>query len=279
MQEVPRTQGPPVIQMGELERYASFATELATTAGDLLTSRFGQSLHSHSKGDGTLVTDADRAADRLIHDQIAAHYPSHAVLSEERNTVYAPGSTFTWIIDPLDGTTNFANGLATWGVSVALVVDGYPVVGALVFPLLREVFTATATRGALCNGKTIHVSPTRSIGDNDFLLLCTRTQRRYAVEVPGKPRILGSSAYHIAALARGAAVAALDATPKLWDIAAALLILQEAGGCYRGIESTVPLFPLPHQPLDYANRPYPLLAAATLAVQDQIAASIRCVKG
>jgi myo-inositol-1(or 4)-monophosphatase len=98
-------------------------------------------------------------------------------------------------------------------------------------------------------------------------MLCTRTLRRYTVTSPLKHRILGSAAYHIAAVANGSALAGIEATPKLWDLAAALLILTEAGGSYRTLDGRPSLFPLAVDvPTDFAPIAFPLLTAANMHI-------------
>jgi myo-inositol-1(or 4)-monophosphatase len=248
-------------RMDEWQGYLATALSIVTEAADVLVAAFGR--HSATrKSDGTLVTAADRAVDELVTARLYTSYPDHTVLSEERDTRYVPDTPFTWVVDPLDGTTNFARGLAIWGISLALLYRGAPVVGVLSFPLLHETFMAVRGRGAQRNGASTQTSSLVTPDDEHFLMCCTRTPRRYRLDTPLKPRILGSAAYHVAAVACGSAAAGVEATPKLWDLAAALLILEEAGGAYRLLSGGGTLFPLAESPTNYANLAFPLLVAA-----------------
>src|SRR5688500_14574926 len=99
----------------DLTTFLSSAQRIAEGADQLLLQGFGK-VTASQKADGTLVTATDHAVDEFITTQLASAYPDHAILSEERNTTYTPKAKFTWVIDPLDGSTNFARGLPIWGV-------------------------------------------------------------------------------------------------------------------------------------------------------------------
>lgn len=249
-----------------LQDYLATALSIAAEAADALVAAFGRHTATR-KSDGTLVTAADRAVDALVTARLHTTYPDHAVLSEERDTCFAPDTPFSWVVDPLDGTTNFANGLPIWGISLALLYRGAPVVGVLSFPLLHETYSAVRGGGAQRNAAPVQTAALVVPDDEHFLMCCTRTPRRYRLDTPLKPRILGSAAYHVAAVACGSAAAGVEATPKLWDLAAALLILEEAGGVYRRLSTAIGfagdmLFPLASTPTNYANLSFPLLLAA-----------------
>jgi myo-inositol-1(or 4)-monophosphatase len=238
-----------------------FASQLALKAGELLAD-FYQEHDSHAKVkiDQSLVTEADKAADRLISRSIQESYPQDVLLSEEINPVlssevYNP----VWIIDPLDGTTNFFLGLPIWGVSIARLVNGIPEIAVLNFPLLGELYHAQFDQGAHLNNEPIQVKPPNPNQPAAFFSCCSRTHRRYSITVPYKTRILGSAAYGLCSVARGSAVLGFEATPKIWDIAAAWLLVNEAGGV---IESYAGANPFPLIPgTDYSRRNFPTLAA------------------
>jgi len=252
-----------------------FAERLAAEAAALALSQFGHAT-ARRKYDGTLVTATDEAVDLLIAERIAAAYPDDAVLSEERVTHYDPSVGRTWVIDPLDGTTNFARGFPTWGVSIALLEEGAPVVGVVHFPALEEVFAATVGGGATCNGVAIHTLPdTTVLGDDQVFMECTRTRRLFSVNLPFKNRILGSAAYHLCKVAQGCALGGIEGTPKVWDIGAAALILQEAGGVLQRLEpDTPPIFPLEGVAGEYGARSMPLVHGANDSV---IAFALPCI--
>lgn len=258
--------------MSDLPIFLAFAQELAAEAGALAVGYFRHT-QARRKNDGTLVTEADERANRLIVERIQAAWPGHAVLSEEETTTYDPAINYTWVIDPLDGTTNFARGLPIWGVSVALLNDGVPVVAALDFPLLHERYWATAGGGAFCNGETLQTDPGAQIDNQQLFTQCTRTRRRLRIQSPLKARMLGSATYHLLTVARGASLVSVEITPKVWDLAGAVLVVQEAGGVVDGLEGA-PLLPLPPHSLDYVAISHPTLAAANQQVLDTFRAGV-----
>lgn len=252
----------------QLTAFHDLALTLALEAGHLAADAFRHS-DARRKGDGTLVTLADERNDRLITAGINAAYPDHAVLSEEQDTVYDPANEFTWVIDPIDGTTNFARGLLIWGVSIALLHHGLPVVGVVHFPLLQETYGAIIGRMATRNGEKIESAHDKEAGDQQLIMQCTRTMRHYRVKTPLKARILGSAAYHMTKVADGTALAGIESTPKIWDLAAVALILSEAGALLTTLDGE-PIFPTPAVRHDYLSHSYPSLAAANEAIYQQI---------
>jgi myo-inositol-1(or 4)-monophosphatase len=245
------------------------AKNIADGADQILLEGYGK-VTASEKPDGTLVTEIDRAVDAYVASHLAAAYPDHAVLSEEATTLYNPSKQFTWVIDPLDGTTNYARGLPIWGISIALLSYGIPVVGLLSFVSLHERYSAIHAGGARLNDLPIHTAGVQAADDQHFMMICTRTPRRYRIDSLLKPRILGSAAYHLAAVAASSALAGIEATPKLWDIAAALLILTEAGGCYTCLDQRASIFPLLSELSDYASTTFPLLTAANQSILSEL---------
>ena len=260
---------PAIPSHADLTALMSTAQRIVVDASQILLQAFG-TVSASRKADGTLVTQADHAVDDFLTRQIKDAFPDHAVLSEERNTIYEPEYDFTWVIDPLDGTTNFARGLSIWGISVALFYLGSPVLGLLSFPSLHENYTATINQGAYLNDRSLTTATDETIDDQHFLMMCTRAPRRYRIDTPLKPRMLGSATYHLVSVANGSAVAAIEATPKLWDIAAVLLILTEAGGCYHSLDKQTSIFPLDPMVADYERISYPLLAAANQTILEDL---------
>lgn len=245
--------------------FLATAKDLAQEAHDLIGQVVGARTASR-KADGSLVTRTDRAIDALLSLRITERYPGHAVLSEEQVTTYDPAIRYTWVVDPLDGTTNFARGLPVWGISIALLDQGEPIVGVVRFPSLHEEFASVKGQGATWNSELVTTAPERTIDNQHFIMCCTRTGRRYRVTTPLKTRILGSAAYHLLKVADGSALAAIEATPKIWDLAAALLILAEAGGVAQPIGRGSLPFPVPPVASDFRNQSFPLIAAANLDV-------------
>ncbi len=180
-------------------------------------------------------------------------------LQPDYPSVTADPSRAVWVVDPLDGTTNFHLGLPFWGVSIARLVNGWPETAAVCFPQLGELYSAQKGQGAWLNGNPLRVRRDQ-FRKLSFFACCSRTLKTYRVDIPYKTRILGCAAYTFCAVARNIAILGFETTTKIWDIAGAWLVLQEAGG---EISSLDGLSPLPLRPgLDYASQAFPILAAA-----------------
>jgi len=239
-----------------------FTTQLAQETGDLLISYYRHSgIQAQLKTDRTVVTEADLAADQHLHTRISQTFPGDAILSEEAGTTYPPNKPVVWIIDPLDGTTNFSLGFHYWGVSIARLVNGYPDLGVLYFPLLNELFTAIKGEGAYLNGDRLIVKPPIPQQYTSFFSCCSRANRLYNIDIKYKTRILGSAAYGLATVARGSALLAFEVTPKIWDFSASWLITEEAGGLIAPLDGNQPYPLIPG--VDYQEISFPILSAAT----------------
>ncbi len=239
-----------------------FAVKLALKAGNLLRTYFNPAgVQAILKSDHTVVTEADLAADKLITSAIHASFPGDEIISEESAHSLRDDRSPIWVVDPLDGTTNFSLGLSIWGVSIARVTNGYPELGALYFPMLNELYSARRGTGAFLNNKPITVRAPDPAQPMSFFACCSRTFRYYDISIPYKPRILGSCAYSYCMVARGSALLGFDATPKIWDLAAVWLLVEEAGGKIAVFEGSPP-FPIRSQD-NFSSTNYPSLAAAT----------------
>lgn len=238
-----------------------FARDLANLTGEKLLDYFkSKGSFTSLKEDYSVVTEADLAADQMIAEAINREFPGDSLISEELQPTIGETNSSIWIVDPLDGTTNFSLGMPIWGVSIARVVNGWPTIAAVYFPVLGEMFTAQGGAGAYLNGEKIHTQPPIPSKPSSFFSCCARTFQHYDVSIPYKIRILGSACYSMCAVARGMAVVGFEATPKIWDISAIWLVVSEAGGEIDTIESSKP-FPLQANN-DYRRRNYPLIAAA-----------------
>ena len=245
-----------------MKNILDFTTEIAEAAGQLLLNYYRPAgIAVTLKPDRTVLTEADLAADQLLQNAIRSAFPDDGIISEEAGTLYPRDKGAVWVIDPLDGTTNFSLGLHYWGVSIARIVDGRPVVGALCFPLLGEMLAASKGEGAFLNGSRLEISPPTADQPVSFFSCCSRTVRHYEVSLKYKTRIFGSAAYDLATVARGSAILAFEATPKIWDFSASWLIVEEAGGVIAPLTGESP-FPL-IAGRDYGARSFPLLAAAS----------------
>ena len=260
----------------ELKTYLAFAREVAHEGGRIAVKQFRHS-HVRRKADGTLVTQTDELIDRYIADKIAATFADHRVLSEEQSTHFDPGYPFSWVVDPVDGTTNFARGLPVWGISVALLYEGAPLLGVVNFPLVGEEFWAVRTQGAWRSGIRIQTNTDAAPDDEQLLMKCTRTERQFALTTPLKSRVMGSAAYHLCKVADGTALAAIETTPKVWDLAAAHLIVQEAGGVINSVGGA-PIFPLPAAARDYGAVAWQTVAAASPAIMEHLCTNMRVAR-
>lgn len=213
---------------------------LATESTSIALSRFGHTT-STFKADDSVVTEADHMVQDHILKAIAGAYPDHAVCAEEILSLphQFPGRTdaqYCWVIDPIDGTRNYASGLPCFSTSIGVLDRGRPVAGVVYEHNIRLLFTAGLGMGAHRNGMKIHVEEV-PIGC-DVLLGIPSSKDRMSVDIlrdwvaePGLIcRNFGSTALHLAYVASGALGAVFCKRAKIWDIAAGLLIVTEAGG-------------------------------------------------
>jgi len=241
----------------------SFAEALTLRVGNQLLKDFGQATATE-KSDGTLVTQSDQWADAELRHSIQAAFPEHGVLSEEVEHIF-PDTDWCWIIDPIDGTTNFARGIPIWAISLGLLYRGTPVFGYVYVPPVQQAFHGFwlgelgGPTGAYLNGELIQTSRAAPSG-NQFFNLCARSIRVLQNPVPCKIRMLGVATYNLLTIATGAALGGVEATPKIWDIAAVWVIVQAAGGVWTPLEREA-IFPLqPGQ--NYGSRAYPTLVVS-----------------
>jgi len=247
-----------------------FTISLAKEAGSLLQGFFQSiSLATRRKADRSLVTQADLDADELIAGALHDRFPEDVLISEELAPTVPPGidpkSSAIWVIDPLDGTTNFSMGLLHWGVSLARLEMGIPKLAVVYFPMLNQLYTAEHGTGAKLNHQPINIDP-EAHRNMSFFSCCSRTYHRYEVDIPYKTRIFGCASYTYCAVASSVAVLGFEATPKIWDIAAAWLVVEEAGGAIGVLEGPPP-FPIKGE-RDYTAQVYPTIAAATMEQMD-----------
>lgn len=226
-------------------RLLETAVEAARRGGEVLLERYHRTREVDTKtNDADLVTDADRASEAVVAGLIRARHPDHALLAEE-GTRGGPEGRYRWVVDPLDGTVNYAYRIPHWCVSVAVEDDAGPVVGVIFDPLRDELFVAARGGGATLNGAPLAVRDTDRLSD---ALLVTgfaydRGDRarnvpvfsRFAVECRGIRR-LGSAALDLAYVAAGRLHGYWELGLKRWDVAAGLLLVAEAGGLATGFE-------------------------------------------
>ena len=215
------------------------ATQAAKEAGTLLNKKFGHVQQIMKKGEIDLVTEADLKSESVILEIISKHFPDDNILSEEKGSK-KQASTRTWLVDPLDGTTNFAHGFPFFCVSIALQVDHQFVLGVVYNPYVNELFQAAKGLGARLNGHPIRVSQTDKIAD---ALLGTGFPydihqrpgevldlfRKMVLAAQGVRRA-GSAALDLCYVAAGRLDGFWEQSLKPWDTAAGCVILEDAGG-------------------------------------------------
>lgn len=246
-----------------------FAQETTEKIGNRLLSNFG-TLQATHKADGSLVTQADRWADQEIQDAILAKFPTHGVLTEETSHIF-PDKEWCWVVDPIDGTTNFTRGVPLWGISLGLLYRGTPVFGFVHFPHVRQAFHGfwygdselSGPTGAYLNNQPMHTSAD-SPSPSHLFNLCARSTAVLKQPFPCKIRMIGVASYNMLLVAAGAALGGVEATPKIWDIAAAWVIVQAAGGAFVSLEPD-PVFPL-EVGKNYGSRPFPSLVVSRVEV-------------
>jgi myo-inositol-1(or 4)-monophosphatase len=214
------------------------AIAAARQAAIVLMERFGDVIHIASKDKvyKELVTDVDLQVEGEIITVIKEDYPNHSILSEEQGSLYT-ASEYKWIIDPLDGTHNYARRLPIFGTSIALEHRGEIVLGVIGLPYFDEIYTAERGRGSYLNGEEIHVSNTelsQSLMIYDTKLRVNREPMVVSLSdlVPEVfiIRMFGCSTWDLGLIAKGQADFNVDFTAKPWDLAAGALIVEEAGG-------------------------------------------------
>jgi myo-inositol-1(or 4)-monophosphatase len=200
--------------------------EALRQSGEVALTYFGR-VRAEKKSDGSHITEADRACEAILVEQLERHFPGTGVIGEEG--ALQEGSQGTWHVDPIDGTSAFLERLAHWGPTVCLVKDGNVEVGAMWVPLLEDFWFARKGAGAWRNGQRIHAPVIERLQSSDTFYVPSRFHRVSFSGWRGKTRALGSSAVHLAQVAAGHAVATLIAKWNLWDIGCGALLVSESG--------------------------------------------------
>ncbi len=228
----------------------------ALEAGEIALARF-QHVEPWLKSGDEWVTVADGEIERLLVERIRAAYPAHRILGEEMGA-QAGDADRLWAIDPIDGTRAFVHGLPVWGISIGLLAQRRPTQAVFYMPCLREMYHADATGPAHWNDRPLPPIEARAWTSNDLLCVPADAHRRYRIAFSGVTRAMGSTAANMIYVARGSAVGALIGRVHIWDIAAALVILERAGGALRYLSGQ----PVDMEALlDGRAAPEPMLAA------------------
>lgn len=245
-----------------------FVTNLVSDAGELLRDRFGGVQNVRRKENvSSIVTDVDLASEALILDRIRQKFPDHNIVAEESG-FEDHASDWTWVVDPLDGTSNYAAGIPWYGVMVAAMNNARPVLAAMYLPHDRALYLAERGKGATCNDQTIHVTSSVQL---DHVLVAyavdsCRDPDQTRRQVLGFSRLLNhvrnvratNCLVDFALTSDGRLGGCINHSTKIWDIAAAMLVLEEAGGRMTNLDGTPLDFNLG---ADVCDRTYAVMGA------------------
>jgi len=220
-------------------QYVAAASEAALRAGEIQRARYGQQIEVEHKGTINLVTEVDRQCEAIIVAALRERFPKHDLITEETRPSRT-GSRFVWFVDPLDGTTNFAHGYPCFAVSIALTIDGETVAGVVYDALRGDLFTAERGAGAFRNGRRLRVSNAPELIES--LLITgfpydihqeTAAKLRRFSGMMSRARAIrrdGAAALDLCYVAAGQADGFWEDRLEPWDMLAANLMIEEAGG-------------------------------------------------
>ncbi|NGX57389.1 MAG: Inositol-1-monophosphatase [Chlamydiae bacterium] len=257
--------------------FLEVATQAALEGGEVLKKYWGHLSHVREKSiEGDLVTEADQESEDVIIDLLSKNFPSHKILSEESGIHEAKNQDYLWVIDPLDGTTNYTHQFPMVAVSIALFYQDKPLIGVVYNPILNELFQGVKGQGATLNQEFIHVSTVsqlkksllatgfaydrRETKDNNYAEFCHLTNSCQGV------RRAGSAALDLSYVACGRLDGHWEIGLRPWDVAAGALLVEEAGGKVSGFDT---------QELDIYAR---VILATNGEIHEQIRAELHQVR-
>jgi histidinol-phosphatase len=218
------------------------AEEFAKIGGDSTLNYFKKSFQLEFKEDDSPVTNADQTAEKLIREQINKHFPDHGIIGEEfgeENT----DSEVVWVLDPIDGTQSFIHGVPFYTTLIGILVDDKPEVGIIYAPALGEMVSAAVGFGCTLNGKTTKVRECTDLSKATFLSTEVTTFEQYGLSAPflellNRTRLhrTWGDAYGHLMIAAGRADIMIDPILNIWDAAALLPVITEAGGSYTDVQ-------------------------------------------
>lgn len=235
--------------------YRDFIQSVLEEASLIALANFGKVTGTSKEADNNQVlTVTDLEIGKLMVERVQKSYPKFNVIDEEAGVI-DKSSRYTWVIDPIDGTSNFANGVPEYGILIGLLEDGTPIAGGIALPSFHEIYTAEKGSGALCNGQSVRVT-----GEQELLSSLVAYGIDGHQEEPSityeETRLLGeivlairnlrssNSTYDYAQVAKGAYGGYLNRTSKIWDNVGPHVVIEEAGGVYSDFYG---------QPMDYSN--------------------------
>lgn len=217
-------------------------TGIVRRAGELALTYYGRVIPSE-KPDHSFVTEADKAVEAFLREQLARAFPGVEVLGEEVER--GVRTEVAWVVDPIDGTANFVAGVPIWAVCVGLMEQGIPVMGVVYYPAFGELYAAQQGKGAWLNGRHIHARTDDVLRRDDLLGLSTLSIKRMRVELPCKVRSLGTAVACFTFVAKGSFVGGVLTDNRVWDIAAGWVIAKEAGATVVHLLTGEPIERLP----------------------------------
>lgn len=232
-----------------------FMTKTAREAGEIIRQHFGHARMVRTKSDrGDVVTQADLDSDRLIISRVREAFPEDGILTEESGVLSRPAGKRVWIIDPLDGTRNFSRGVPFFCVSIGVIQNGRPIAGVIYDPIHDELYQAVEGQGAFLNGEPLHVCEEDDLELIMVNMAWTKTTSDHRSFMPSAVRLVehtnytrryGSAALSLAYAAAGRLHATVLVDLKPWDVAAGMLIVEEAGGTVTDFHSQPIVLPKP----------------------------------
>jgi len=241
-------------------QYSSFITTTLKVTTEIAKRSFGKVSSTTKQSDNNQVlTHTDLEIGQKIIAEIQNAFPNHNIIDEEAGVI-DKHSEFTWVVDPIDGTSNFANGVPTFGTMVGLLHNHQPIAGGLSLPNFNEIYVAEKGKGSFCNGEKLRVTSKENllsalvaygIDGHQENPQMTKDECALLAEIVLKIRNLRSSnsVFDIAMVVKGGYGAVLNRTSKIWDNVAQQILVEEAGGIYTNFFG---------KPMDYSN---PLMKA------------------
>lgn len=235
--------------------YSIFIKDILASASEIAVKYFGKVSSSVKMGDNNQVlTEADLEIGRFIVKKIKDTYTTHNIIDEEAGVIDNK-SELTWVIDPIDGTSNFANGLPHYRIMIGLLINNLPIAGGVSLPFYKEIYIAENGKGAFCNNKEINISKERNLL-NSLVVYQIDGHQENPEMTHTEAKLLGkiilsirnlrttNSVFDVAMVASGKYGAILNKTSKIWDNVAQQVIIEEAGGIYTDFYGN---------PIDYSN--------------------------
>ena len=235
--------------------YQDFITSVLKEASEIANEKFGKVSGMLKDGDSNQVlTEADIAIGKYIIEAIKREFPAYNIIDEEAGVIDS-GSEFTWVVDPIDGTSNFASGVPTYGIMIGLLQKEIPIAGGIALPYFKEIYLAEKGKGAYCNDKKIAVSSEVNLLNMLVAYGMDGYQENPAI-THEETKLLGeiilairnyrtsNSVFDVLYTAKGSYGGVLNRTSKIWDNVAPHIIIEEAGGLYTDFFG---------KPMDYSN--------------------------